>query len=108
MTGWRIGWARAEGAHRRLSSLQSHMTSNASSIAQKACLEAVRSDQGPLAEMIAEYKWRASRLRAGLLENPKMRCAAPGGGFYLFPNVSSYLRRGETTTDLAGASRKSA
>jgi aspartate/methionine/tyrosine aminotransferase len=53
--------------------------------------------------MIAEYKWRAARLRAGLLENAKIRCAAPGGGFYLFPNVSGYLRRGETTTDLAAA-----
>jgi len=104
MTGWRIGWAMgSKELIEACASLQSHMTSNASSIAQKACLEAVRSDQGPLAEMIAEYKWRASRLRAGLLENPRMRCAAPGGGFYLFPNVSSYLSRGETTTDLAGA-----
>jgi aspartate aminotransferase len=104
MTGWRIGWAMgSKEVIDACASLQSHMTSNASSIAQKACLEAVRSDQGPLAEMIAEYKWRASRLRAGLLDNSKIRCAAPGGGFYLFPNVSSYLRRGETTTELAGA-----
>jgi aspartate aminotransferase len=104
MTGWRIGWAMgSKELIEACSSLQSHMTSNASSIAQKACLEAVRSDQGPLAEMIAEYRWRASRLREGLLQNPKIRCAAPGGGFYLFPNVSRYLRRGETTTDLAAA-----
>jgi len=104
MTGWRIGWAMgSKELIDACASLQSHMTSNASSIAQKACLEAVRSDQGPLAEMIAEYKWRASRLRAGLLENSRIRCAAPGGGFYVFPNVSSYLRRGETTTELAGA-----
>jgi aspartate aminotransferase len=104
MTGWRIGWAMgSKELIDACASLQSHMTSNASSIAQKACLEAVRSDQGALAEMIAEYKWRASRLREGLLENPEIRCAAPGGGFYLFPNVSRYLGRGETTTDLAGA-----
>jgi aspartate aminotransferase len=104
MTGWRIGWAMGpKELIEACASLQSHMTSNASSIAQKACLEAVRSDQGPLAEMIAEYKWRAARLRTGLLENAKIRCAAPGGGFYLFPNVSGYLRRGETTTDLAAA-----
>jgi aspartate aminotransferase len=104
MTGWRIGWAMGpKELIDACSSLQSQMTSNASSIAQKACLEAVRSDQRPLAEMIAEYKWRASRLRAGLLENPKIRCSVPGGGFYLFPNVAGYLRRGETTTELAGA-----
>lgn len=104
MTGWRIGWAMgSKELIEACSSLQSHMTSNASSIAQKACLEALCSDQGPLAGMIAEYEWRASRLRAGLLENSKIRCAAPGGGFYLFPNVSGYLGRGETTTELAGA-----
>jgi aspartate aminotransferase len=104
MTGWRIGWAMGpKEVIEACSSLQSHMTSNASSIAQKACLEAVRSDQGPLAQMIAEYQWRAARLREGLLQNGKIRCAAPGGGFYLFPNVSGYLLRGETTTDLAAA-----
>jgi aspartate aminotransferase len=104
MTGWRIGWAMGPSELiEACSSLQSHMTSNASSIAQKACLEAVRSDQGPLAAMTREYAWRASRLRAGLLENSRIRCAAPGGGFYLFPNISGYLRRGETTTDLAKA-----
>ncbi len=104
MTGWRIGWAMgSKELIEACASLQSQMTSNASSIAQKACLEALRSDQGPLASMIAEYKWRAARLRAGLLESPKIRCAAPGGGFYLFPNVSGYLRRDETTNDLAKA-----
>jgi aspartate aminotransferase len=104
MTGWRIGWAMGpKEVIDACGSLQSHMTSNASSIAQKACLEAVRSDQGPLAGMIAEYRWRAARLRDGLLRNARIRCSAPGGGFYLFPNVSGYLRRGETTTDLAAA-----
>jgi aspartate aminotransferase len=104
MTGWRLGWAMgSKELIDACASLQSHMTSNASSIAQKACLEAVSADQGALASMIAEYKWRASRLRAGLLQNSKIRCAAPGGGFYLFPNVSGYVRRGETTTDLANA-----
>jgi aspartate aminotransferase len=104
MTGWRIGWAMGSpeiiGA---CASLQSHMTSNASSIAQKAALEALRSDQGPLRAMIAEYRWRADRLRTGLLEIPRLRCSTPGGGFYLFPNVSEYLSRGETATELAAA-----
>jgi aspartate aminotransferase len=104
MTGWRIGWAM--GPKELISgcaSLQSHMTSNASSIAQKALLEALRSDQGRLAEMVAEYKWRAERLRAGLLEIDGLRCGMPGGGFYLFPNISAFLRPGESATDLAAA-----
>jgi aspartate aminotransferase len=104
MTGWRIGWALgSKELIDACASLQSHMTSNASSIAQKACLEALTSSQRPLEEMIAEYKWRAARLRAGLLENSGLRCSEPGGGFYLFPNISRYLRSGENATDLSRA-----
>lgn len=102
MTGWRIGWAMGpEAIIEACGSLQSQMTSNASSISQKAALTALSSDQSALAEMIAEYKWRATRLREGLLEIPDVRCGMPGGGFYLFPNVAHYLRPGETTTELA-------
>jgi aspartate aminotransferase len=102
MTGWRIGWAMGPAAViKACGSLQSQMTSNASSISQKAALTALKSDQSSLAEMIAEYKWRANRLREGLLEIEGIRCGMPGGGFYLFPNVSHYLRPGETTTELA-------
>jgi aspartate aminotransferase len=102
MTGWRIGWAMAsERIIKACGSLQSQMTSNASSISQKATLTALKSEQTALAEMIDEYQWRANRLREGLLEIPQVRCGTPGGGFYLFPNVSHYLRPGETTTELA-------
>ena len=102
MTGWRIGWAMGpEAIIKACGSLQSQMTSNASSISQKAALTALSSDQSALADMITEYKWRAMRLRDGLLEIPDVRCGMPGGGFYLFPNVSHYLRSGETTTELA-------
>lgn len=103
MTGWRIGWAMgSKELIDACATLQSQMTSNASSISQKAALAAVSSDQSALAEMIAEYRWRARRLREGLLEIPGLRCAEPGGGFYLFPNVSAYLSDASTATDLAG------
>lgn len=104
MTGWRIGWAIGpEVVIKACGSLQSQMTSNASSISQKAALTALQSDQAPLAEMIVEYQWRANRLRQGLLEIEGVRCGMPGGGFYLFPNVSHYLGSGETSTELAAA-----
>jgi aspartate aminotransferase len=102
MTGWRLGWAM--GGRELIdgcAALQSHMTSNASSISQKAGLEALRSDQAPLRAMTAEYAWRSKRLRAALLEIDGIRCTEPGGGFYLFPNVSRYLGPGESATDLA-------
>ena len=106
MTGWRIGWAMGpEAIIQACGALPSQMTSNASSISQKAALTALKSDQSARADMIEEYKWRANRLREALLEIPGVRCGMPGGGFYLFPNVSHYLRPGknmtETTTELA-------
>jgi aspartate aminotransferase len=103
MTGWRIGWAMgSRELIEACATLQSQMTSNASSISQKAVLAALSSDQSTLAEMVSEYRWRAHRLREGLLEIPGLRCTEPGGGFYLFPNVSAYLSDTITATDLAG------
>ena len=102
MTGWRIGWAlgpkpviEASGA------LQSHMTSNASSISQHAAITAISECQDSVSEMLKEYEWRADRLRKGLIKIPGISCNKPGGGFYLFPNVSNLLFTNETTTDLA-------
>jgi len=104
MTGWRLGWALGPPELiKGCAALQSHMTSNASSISQAAGLVALTSDQAPLREMIEEYRWRCGRLREGLLAIEGIRCSEPGGGFYLFPNVAAYLREGETTTELAAA-----
>lgn len=103
MTGWRLGWAlAAKPIITACASLQSQMTSNASSIAQKAGLAAMSSDQSEVAAMVSEYRKRAERLFAGLTEHEAIRCVFPSGGFYLFPNISKLLRSGETATDFAG------
>ncbi|HXV62117.1 MAG TPA: pyridoxal phosphate-dependent aminotransferase [Vicinamibacteria bacterium] len=104
MTGWRLGWALGPpDLIAGCDALQSHMTSHPSSISQRAALAALRSDQARLAEMVSEYRWRSERLREGLLSIEGLTCAEPGGGFYLFPNVSRFVPRSQTATDLAGA-----
>ena len=59
MTGWRIGFALAPapiiGA---MMKLQSHSTSNPTSIAQKAAVEAMRGPQDSVPVMLAEYRKR--------------------------------------------------
>jgi aspartate aminotransferase len=59
MTGWRIGFALAPatiiGA---MNKLQSHSTSNPTSIAQKAAVEAMRGPQDSIPVMLAEYRRR--------------------------------------------------
>ena len=59
MTGWRIGFglvpAPIVGA---MTKLQSHSTSNPTSISQKAAVEALRGPQDSVAMMLAEYRKR--------------------------------------------------
>lgn len=101
MTGWRVGFAL--GSSKLLANmlkLQSHSTSNASSIVQKAAIEALRGPQDSVGTMLAEYQRRRDRIVAGLRSIPGIQCGLPQGAFYVYPNVSAYLRKdglGDTT-----------
>jgi aspartate aminotransferase len=94
MTGWRVGYALG---HSKLMGnmlkLQSHSTSNPTSIAQKAGVEALRGPQGSIQVMLAEYHRRRDRIVAGLREIPGIKCNMPHGAFYVYPNVGAYLKK---------------
>ncbi|HEV3196485.1 MAG TPA: pyridoxal phosphate-dependent aminotransferase, partial [Bryobacteraceae bacterium] len=69
MTGWRIGYALVPPPIvTAMNKLQSHSTSNPTSIAQKAAVEALRGPQDSVGVMLAEYRRRrdfvVARLRA--------------------------------------------
>lgn len=94
MTGWRVGFAL--GSTKLLANmlkLQSHSTSNATSIAQKAAVEALRAPQDCVRAMLAEYRRRRDRVVEGLRAIPGIECTLPGGAFYAYPNISAYLNR---------------
>lgn len=94
MTGWRVGFAL--GSHKLLSNmlkLQSHSTSNPTSIAQKAAVEALRGSQDSVRAMLAEYRRRRDRVVEGLRAIPGIKCTLPQGAFYAYPNISAYLNR---------------
>jgi len=104
MTGWRIGWACGPAeVIQAMEKVQSQSTSNPTSIAQKAALEALTGDQACVDEMIAEYRRRREVMVRGLSEIPGIRCAPPAGSFFVFPNVrglfGGHIRN---STDLAG------
>ena len=92
MTGWRLGYAlapqRLVGA---MSKLQSQSTSNSTSIAQYAGLEAMRGSMDTVAAMLAEYARRRERILSGLRAIAGVTCNAPKGAFYVFPNVSAHF-----------------
>ncbi|MCA1622109.1 MAG: pyridoxal phosphate-dependent aminotransferase [Acidobacteria bacterium] len=92
MTGWRIGYSVAPAAWtREMNKVQSHSTSNPSSISQAAAVAAFESPQDCVAEMLAEYRKRRDWLIAALRTVPGLSCAEPEGAFYAFPSVRGCL-----------------
>jgi len=107
MTGWRIGYTLApEALIQAMTKVQSQCTSNPTSVAQYAALEAMRGSMDSVPVMLAEYTKRRKRIVEGLRAIPGVTCEWPGGAFYAFPNISAHLGDGEnacarTCTDLA-------
>jgi aspartate aminotransferase len=90
MTGWRIGFVLAPAAVATgITKLQSHSTSNPTSIAQKAALEALKGPQESVGIMLAEYKNRRDYVIARLRAMPGVKTQVPQGAFYAYPNVSA-------------------
>jgi aspartate aminotransferase len=102
MTGWRIGYTLApEALVQATVKLQSQSTSNPTSIAQHAALEAMRGPMDTVPVMLAEYAKRRKRIVEGLRAIPGVTCEWPGGAFYAFPNVAAYLANGNSSQSLA-------
>jgi aspartate aminotransferase len=91
MTGWRIGWAVGpKEIIQAATRLQSHSTSGANSIAQKAAVEALRGDQSFVRQMVEVFDKRRRYTIERLRSMPGLSVVEPHGAFFAFPNVSSY------------------
>ncbi len=94
MTGWRIGWALGPtdviGA---MNAIQSHTTSNPTSFCQTATVEAFRSALATAGEMRASFEARRNLMLEAMKPLTGARCVTPGGAFYLFVDVSAYIRK---------------
>lgn len=91
MTGWRLGWA--VGPRRiiaAMSKIQSHSTSNPTSISQWAGVEALTGSQHDVFRMRQEFESRRNNVLYRLNSIPHVSCYKPKGAFYLFPNMSWY------------------
>jgi aspartate aminotransferase len=95
MTGWRIGFALApKPLIDAMMKLQSHTTSNPTSVSQKAAIEALRGPQDSIDVMLAEYRTRRDYVVGRLRAIPGVTIAEPKGAFYAYPNVSVGFRNG--------------
>ncbi len=102
MTGWRIGYALGPREWiKAMTCVQSHSTSNPTSISQQAAIEALTGSQDSVGEMLKAYSERRDWLIPALNDLPGVTCATPQGAFYAFPNIKATgLTSEELTTRL--------
>ena len=92
MTGWRLGYAIAHpDIISALGKIQSHSTSNPSTISQHAALEALSGVDDDVRRMYDAYCERRAWLVPALNEIPGLGCADPDGAFYVFPCINQYF-----------------
>ena len=95
MTGWRIGYAAGPAdIIKAMTNVQSQSTSNPTSIAQKAAVEALTGPQDFISVMRTEFDRRRKFIVGGLNDIPGMSCIMPNGAFYAFPNTAKIYGTG--------------
>jgi aspartate aminotransferase len=98
MTGWRIGYgAGSKALMDEIASLQSHSTSNASSISQAATVVALNGSHAFLKEWVPAFKARRDKVVAALNAIEGIHCPTPEGAFYVFPSCARLLGRSTPT-----------
>ena len=96
MTGYRVGYFAAPVAiASAVARLQSHTTSNPTSIAQYAAIEAFTMDQSILDDMRQTFNGRRQLMVSTLRAIPGIEINDPKGAFYAFPKIDGLF--GKTT-----------
>jgi aspartate aminotransferase len=103
MTGWRIGYMRGPNdVIAAAARMQSQVTSNPTSISQKAALAALTEITDEVDTMVAAFSHRRDLISSIVAEIPGVSFPHPDGAFYLFVDVAAYLGpRTPDTTALA-------
>ncbi|MEO9297705.1 pyridoxal phosphate-dependent aminotransferase [Devosia alba] len=92
MTGWRIGYCTGpRDLLAAMTKLQGQSTSNPTSIAQWAAVEALNGPQDFLAEWRQVFQARRDMVVKGLNANTGLDCLTPAGAFYVFPSCQRLL-----------------
>jgi aspartate aminotransferase len=94
MTGWRVGYLGAvKEVAQAAAKVQSQVTSNATSISQRAAVDALNGPSEDVERMVAEFKRRRDYMFHEMSKIPDLEISEPKGAFYLFPSVKKYAGR---------------
>jgi aminotransferase len=89
MTGWRVGYACAPAEIiEQMMKIHQYTVMCVPTAAQYAALEALRTGEGEVRRMVAEYDDRRKRMYERF-NAMGLHCFEPRGAFYCFPNVTS-------------------
>jgi aspartate aminotransferase len=98
MTGWRIGFAAGpKDLIKAMANVQSHTTSNPSSVSQAAAVAALNGDHTFLKGWCDTYKSRRDIVVKMLNECEGISCPKPEGAFYVYPSCAGCI--GKKTPD---------
>ena len=95
MAGWRVGWLTAPPELvQKVLAIQSNSITCPTSFAQAGAVAALREPIGmgdrPIADLLREFSARRDALVAGLRAISGVTCVKAAGGFFVFPDFSSF------------------
>jgi aspartate aminotransferase len=101
MTGYRIGYmAAAPWIAKACNKLQGQMTTNASTIAQKAATVALNGDQAVVEKFRLAFEKRRDKIYNEIIQIKGLKCNKPDGAFYVFPDISSFYGKSVNGTTI--------
>jgi aspartate aminotransferase len=106
MTGWRIGYAAGPtNLVKAMANVQSHSTSNPTSIAQVAAQAALDGPQDCIAPMLKAFKERHDYVVHELNQLWGVTCLPSDGTFYSFPDFTQAMQASGCSTDVEYAEK---
>ena len=102
MTGWRIGYMAGDSRIiKAVKTIQGQSTSNPTSIAQYAALEAIKGSQENVAQMLEQFSIRHKYVYERLSSIDKINVLPSAGAFYTFPDISAVMLKKGYKSDVA-------
>ncbi|MCJ7605593.1 MAG: aminotransferase class I/II-fold pyridoxal phosphate-dependent enzyme [Dehalococcoidales bacterium] len=99
MTGWRVGYAVApREIIAAMTKIHQYTIMSAPTMAQVAALEALKTGEDDVREMVEDYNRRRLVIVKGL-NDIGLTCHEPKGAFYAFPNITSTGMDSETFSE---------